>query len=796
MLQKLKNRESKIDDLLKKVRQAKLYVDVDRAVLVTESYQQTEGEPAIIRQAKSFRHVLENMPIRIEEDELIVGAQCAVPLGILLYPEYASQLLSGSLDKISTRPWEPIKIKEDAKKILKKKVFPYWEGRSLHETFWNRLSPSLREILFVDTTSYPPKDHEIQSLGAISTQGIGHIVFDPKLFCGYLTIKEQVVEKLNKTTDKQSKQFYEAALISIDAVIAWSKRYSELAYKLAGDTDDSDEKDRLLKLAKICDRVPSYPPETFHEALQFFWFAWIAAYIAEDGIGYSTGPIDEYLYPYYEKDIEKGVLTEDESEFLIQHLFVKFAKLTYGLKSDDAAKYHTGLKSFHFEIGRPYKEGRQAVNKLTDIFIDTMIKLKLNNPSLRVHLGRKSPEAFFKKVVNLINSGTGHPSIFNADVEVDYWLNHGIAEDEARNCTFCACVTPTLYGDSGYNYMGYWNAAALLNMCFNNGVWKYSGKQVGLQTGDPENFESLDEFLDAFRRQARHTISSSMLAFNFLMQCYAELFPSPYTSLFVDGCIENGRDKTWGGARHNFAPHPVCVGVPDAVNSLAAIKKFIFDEKKLSWNDLRTAIDKDFDAQEPLRQMLLNKAPKWGNDDDYVDDIAKEVIGILREEYGKVSQVSYIGKCGSRDIAFASLGANVPFGKATGSLPWGKRAEDPVSDALSPNHGTDKCGPTAVLNSISKVDWANTGFALLNVMFTPSAAESGAMVNFLKAFVELGVPHVQFNVFNREVLRDAQKHPEEYKSLLVRVSGYCAFFVELSMELQEDIIERTLHESI
>jgi len=779
-----------IEELIKKVREAKLHIDVNRAFFLTESYKKTEGEPAVIRQAKGFKHILENIPINIEEGELIVGSQSYKPLGILLYPEYASRWIEDTLDELPKRSCEPTEVDEDTKKILREKVFPYWRGKSLHEIFWNRCSPYLRKILFFEEEHYPPKCNEIQNLGAMATQGIGHVVFNPKLFCGFLNIEEQVKEKLQNSPNKQSKQFYEAVLICIDAVINWSGRYSKLANELAEKTSDLEIKKRLLKIAEICNRIPAYPPETFHEALQYFWFAWVAAYIAEGGIGYSTGPIDEYLYPYYKKDIEKGILTKKEAHDLIKHLFVKFGWLTYGLKTDDAAKHHTGLRSFHFEIGRPPKEGRSTVNELSYMFIDAMIELRLNNPSIRVHLSKGNPEDFLGKVVELIKTGTGHPSIFNADLEVEYWLERRISEDEARECIFCACVTPTLYGDSGYNYMGYLNAGAPLSMCLNNGFWKYNGRSLGPNTGNPRNFTKFEDVLDAFREQVRYIISASTLAFNFLMQCHAELLASPYTSMFINGCLEKGLDKTWGGANYNFPPHPVCVGVPDIINSLAVIKKFIYDEKQLNWDDLLKLINEDFSDKESLRQMLLNKAPKWGNDDDYVDEIAKQVIEILREEYEKVTQVSYIGK-GPRDIAFASLGSNIPFGKAVGTLPWGKKAEDAVSDGIGPNHGTDRIGPTAILKSMSKIDWAKTGFGILNVMFTPSAAGSEALVNFLKAFVELGVSHIQFNIFDKNTLIDAQKHPEKYRGLIVRVSGYCAYFVELSKELQDDIIART-----
>jgi len=782
--------DSYIKELVKKAREAKLHIDVNRALFLTESYKKTEGEPVVIRQAKGLKHILENMPINIEEGELIVGSQTYSPLGVSLYPEYASRWIEDTLDELPKRSCEPTEVDANTKKILREKIFPYWRGKSLHEVFWSRCSPYLRKILFFDEDHYPPKSNAIQNLGAMATQGIGHVIFNPKLFCGFLNIAEQVKEKLHNTSNEQSKQFYEAVLISIDAVVNWSRRYSKLANELAEKTSDVEIKKRLLKIAEICNRMPTYAPETFHEALQYFWLVWVAAYIAEDGIGYSTGPIDEYLYPYYKKDIEKGILTEEEAYNLIKHLFVKFGWLTYGLKTDDAAIHHTGLRSFHFEIGRPPKKGRPTVNELSYQFINAMIELRLNNPAIRVHLSKENPEDFLDKVVELIKTGIGHPSIFNTDLEVKYWLEHKISEDETRDCTFCACVTPTLYGDSGYNYMGYLNAPAILIITLNNGFWKYNGKLLGPNSGNPRNFTKFEDVLDAYRKQVRHVISASVLSFNLLMQCHAELRPSPYTSMFIDGCSDNGLDKTWGGAKYNFPPHPVCVGVPDVINSFAVIKKFIYDEKQLNWDDLLTAIDENFIGRESLRQMLLNKAPKWGNDDDYVDGTAKQVIAMLREEYDKVTQVCYIGR-GPRDIAFASLGSNIPFGKAVGALPWGKRAEDAVSDGIGPNSGTDKSGPTAIFKSMSKIDWAKTGFGILNIMFTPSAAEPEALVNFLKAFVELGIPHVQFNVFDKDTLRDAQKYPEKYRGLIVRVSGYCAYFVELSKELQEDIIART-----
>lgn len=787
------------DKFVKKAKQSKLYIDTNRAVLITESYKATEGEPSIIRRAKSFKFILDKMPINIEEGELILGAQSHKPLGVLLYPEYNSRLVEEGLDSLSTRPCEPIEAGKKTKKILRERVFPYWRGKSLHEVFWNRCSSFLKGVLFYDNQIYPPKDNELQGLGAIGTQGIGHIVFNPRLFTGLSNLKKEVEEKLNKSKDNSSELFYKATLISLEAIYNWIKRYSGLAYELGERNSDLDVKERFFKMSKICKHLLNDSPRTFHEALQYFWFLFVASYIAEGGIGYSTGPIDEYLYPYYKRDIEKGILKKEEAHNLIRHLFVKFGGwLTYSLKTDDAAKYHTGYQSFHFEIGRAPKKGRLTVNELSYIFIDTMIDLKLVNPSIRVHLSKNTPNDFLEKVVKLIRTGTGHPSIFNADLEVKYWLNNGISKEEATEGTTCGCVTPVLYGDSGYNYMGYLNVASLLSMSLNNGFWKYSNKQVGPFTGNPDDFNSFDDLINAFRKQTRHLAAANTLAFNLLMQCYAELCPAPFTSIFIDGCIENGLDKSWGGAKYNFPPHPSCVGVPDVINSFAAIKKFIYDEKKLSWKELLAAIDNNFKDNEYLRQMLLNRSPKWGNDNDYADEIAKKVINIIKEEYEKVTQVMYIGNGpqGSKDIAFASLGANIPFGKAVGALPWGKKEKEPVSDAISPNHDTDKNGPTAILKSVSKMNNAKNGFAILNIMLTHSAAKTESLMYFLKAFLELGVSHVQFNVFNKNILKEAQKNPEKYKGIIVRVSGYCAYFTELSKDLQDDIINRTVQEEI
>ena len=787
----------RIRKLVEKVWTAKPKLDATRAVLVTESYRETEGEPQIIRRAKAFKKVLEEMPIIIDDGELIVGSPTTEPLGTPLYPEYVAHWIEKVLDELPTRKYEPTEVDEMTKKVLREKVFPYWRGKTLHEIIFNRLSPAIREVFFMDPFEYPPKDTELANLGAFASSGPGHVIFNPKvLYKGLNGIKEEIEEKLAKAPHETAKQFYEAALICIDAVINWAKRYANLARELAEKETDPKRKEELLKISEICSWVPANPARNFHEALQSFWFVFVASYIEEGGIGYSTGRFDEYMYPFYKKDIEEGRLTKEDALELLECLFIKFGWLNYSLKSHTAAKYHTGYRSFHFELGGRSKDGKDIINELSYLCIDAMLEVKLQNPSLRVHLTEDTPRDFLYKVAELVRAGLGHPSIFNGDLEVRHHLNRGIPLEEARTASFCGCDTPDPIGDAAYNYYGFYNLAGMLELALNNGYWKYGKKQLGPKTGDPRKFKTFDELFEAFRKQCAYFFQAAQIAFILLEQVHAELAPTPFASILIDGCIEKGLDRTMGGAKYNFSAHPCIAGFPDVVNSLAAIKKFVFDEKIITMDELLDALDKNFEGKEELRQMLINRAPKWGNDDDYVDSIAKRVAEMLFEEYKKVAEVNYRGR-GARDVTFLTLGSNVPFGKVVGALPSGRKAGEPLSDAISPTHGTDRNGPTAVLKSLSKIDWAKIGFPILNMMFTPGALDKiDAFVDFLRSFVKLGCAHIQFNVVSKEMLLDAQKHPDRYRWLLVRVSGYCAYFVELSKDLQDDIIGRTAHGEI
>ena len=770
---------------------------IERDVLYTQSFKETAGESMEIRRAKAFRKVLENMPIMIQEDELIVGSPTIKPRGTACYPELQVDWVEEELNNFQMRAQDPFVVGEGTKRILREEIFPFWRGNSLHDQFLGQLPEETKKVVV---------DKGIIGHNVLSQMGQGH--YSPSwgflLGKGFEGVKRDAQEKL-KTLDPATYEnlkgidFLRAIIIVSDGMIAFGRRHADKARELAKQKKNGQRKKELEKIAEICDWVPAKPARTFHEALQFFYFIPVVNYLETKAFACSPGRFDQYMYPYYKKDLEKGILTRAEALELLECVWVKLSEISY-LSSKIASKYYAGYPPFQvMSIGGLDAEENDAINEISYLCLEATEKVHLVQPSLIAFFHKKSPREFKKKALKVASMGGGQPAICAVENGMPYAMHwRGYNVKDARCIGGIGCILAIAHGIDAVGDCGLHNVPMSLELALNNGVMRLSGEKVGLSTGDPKKFSSFDEVVDAFKKQLAYITRHQVIMTLYLQRLHEESFPTQLESIVVEGCIEKLiRAKSPIGSAQKYTPYFVLVGMGLATvaDSLAAIKKLVFEEKIITMSALIDALDANFEGREDMRQMLLNKAPKFGNDDDYVDSIASEIqdwwqneISQYRDSYG-ISRFS---------MNWNSTSGSVPFGLATGALPSGRKAGTPLSDNTSPAHGVGEAsGPTAVLKSEAKLKPENQGSNLLNLRFDPKVMESEEgfekFVSMVDAYHALGGYHVQFNVVSQETLKEAQKDPEQHQGLMVRVAGYSAYFNELCREVQDDIIARAAH---
>lgn len=767
----------------------------ERALLVTQSYKQTEKEPIIIRRAKALSDVLKNMSIWIHEGELIVGNQASTPRSSLIAPETAANWIEKELDSFWTRPVDKFKVRKEVKEKLKE-IFPYWRNKTIEE--------QTLELIPEETKRAWKTEYPIFSPDNYFRNGVGHYIPGYKIFLkeGCEGIIEKVKQKINELdlTEPSSldkKSFYEAVIIACEAVIIFAKRFAYLATEMAKKEINEKRKKELERIALICERVPAKPAKDFHEALQSFWFEHLILHIEIDGISISTERFDKLMYPYYKKDIEEGILTKEEAQELLECLWIKFFEMmkVYDLHN---ATYFSGYSLGQIlTVGGVNSNGKDDTNELTFLCIEAENNMRLTQPNLAIRINKNTPDELLLRVCEHISVGTGKPALFNDEIIIPALLSRGIKLEEARDYAPEGCVEPCIPG----RYYGWTNAAMFnlpkcLEVALNNGKCRFIGTQVGPKTGDPRKFKSFEDVLLAYKKQVNYFVKHMVITLNCLDLTHQKLLPLPFLSAVMEDCIDKGVDVVKGGARYNFTG-PQGVGVSDVADSLAAIKKFVFEEAKLSMEELISALDSNFKDNPKLRYLLSEKAPKYGNDDDYVDSIAVEVAKQYCQEVKKYKNA----RGGYFNPGLYPVSANVSMGLNVGALPSGRLAKEPLADGVSPSVGADRNGPTSVIKSVSKLDHieASNG-TLLNQKFSPEVLKTKAqLVKFMgliRTYFELGGWHIQFNVVSAKTLREAQRNPEQYRNLLVRVAGYSAYFVELDRSVQENIIVRTEHTTI
>lgn len=809
-------------------------IESARAVLITESYRQTENEPVIIRRAKAFQHILENIPIIIRDLELIVGSTTIAPRGCQTYPEFSYDWLEAEFDTVETRPADPFYISEETKAELKK-ANAYWAGKTTSELATSYMEPET--LLAIE--------HNIFTPGNYFYNGVGHVTvkYDEVLAIGFSGIKEKAQAELAKLSladgDYQKKsRFLEAVMISCDAVITYARRYAKLALKEAEKCSDLTRKKELLQIAQNCANVPEKGASGFYEACQSFWFVQQLLQIESSGHSISPGRFDQYMYPYYKKDIDSGRMTRGFAQELMDCIWVKLNDLN---KCRDAvsAEGFAGYSLFQNLIaGGQNEEGVDVTNDLSFMSIEASMHVFLPQPSLSVRVWNGTPHEFLIKAAELTRTGIGLPAYYNDEVVIPSLVSRGLTLGDARDYNIIGCVEPQKSGKTeGWHDAAFFNMCRPLELVFSNGVDK--GVQIGPKTGKVEEMKTFEEFYHAYKIQMDYAIKLLVNADNAIDMAHAERCPLPFLSSMVDDCMKNGRTVQEGGAVYNFTG-PQGFGVANMADSLYAVKKLVYDEKQISMKELKEALATNYgkglssediagitseiagsmqEAGQAVGEReiaailktvvaaseapevkangerilkLIEEVPKFGNDIPEVDAFARDVA----YTYTKPLLNYRNPRGGMFQAGLYPVSANVPLGAQTGATPDGRLAHTPVADGVSPSAGKDVNGPTAAANSVSRLDhYIASNGTLFNQKFHPSALSGRRglenFVGLVRSYFDQKGSHMQFNVVSRETLLDAQKNPEQYKHLVVRVAGYSALFTTLSKSLQDDIIRRT-----
>jgi formate C-acetyltransferase len=762
---------------------------VERARFVTQSYRKTEHESILVRRAAAFDHILRNTTLFILPDELIVGHQASTQRSAPLFPEFAVEWIREEIDLFETRSQDHFIVTPDVKREFLEDIYPFWKGRTLSDRVYTYVTDEIRLQRFVANV-FNVSGHE--------DTGLGHIALDYQLVLehGLADIIERIESKLHglklwKRGEYDKKLFYESSLSMCRSAIMFAHRYAEKAEEMAESESSACRKEELLRIASICRRVPENPARTFHEALQSFWFIQILPQIYDNGVSISPGRFDQYMYPYYSTDIADGRLTPEAAQELLEAVWVKLTEPIKLYRAADAA-FHAGYPmGQNLCIGGVGPDGMDATNDLSYRCLEAHSHMLLMQPNFTARLHLNTPKQFLLKVCEAIRLGNGMPQITNDEVVIQALTSIGISVEEARDYVPVGCVETAPPNVWGRLNGGYVNLVKIVELALNNGKCTLTGEQVGPETGDARAFHSFDQVIEALSGQMKHTMQQLVTWDNLIDRAHAEFMPAPFTSILAGDCIEKGKDVTRGGARYNYTA-PYGVGIANAANSLAAVKKLVFEEKAISMDELLSALDTDFKGQEEMRQQLINRAPKFGNDIPEVDLLAKLVVDVFFDSmkgYETFRGGPFVG-------SFIPVASYVALGMQTGATPDGRKAHTPLADGISPVNGTDLEGPTAVFKSVCALDHRRIpNGVIFNQKIYPGiiANEEGLekFAQLIRSYIMLGGCHVQFNVVSADVLRDAQQHPEQHKGLVVRVAGYSAFFNEIHRDVQDSIITRT-----
>jgi len=787
-----------LTERVKKLREKSLNavekLSAERALLVTSFYKSDEARElsAPVKRAKAFEYILRNKSLYIGDGELIVGERGPAPKETPTYPEISLHSME-DLDILNSRKKISFRVDEEAGQIYRNEIIPYWQGKSNRD-----------RIMSLMTSEW----HNAYN-GGIFTEfqeqrAPGHTVLGYKMFrTGFLALKDEIRDSLAKLDYYNDKDAYKkseelkAMDISCDAIIMFARRYADALTMLADTESEAARKCELQKMAEICRRVPAHAPETVHEMLQHYWFIHLGV-ITElnPWDSFNPGRLDQHLWPVYKKEKEEGSITDEMLYDLLGCFWIKFnnhpAPPKMGVTASESSTYTDFCL---INLGGVKADGTDAVNEMTYIFLDVIKEMRLLQPGSMIQISRKNPDRYIHRALDIIRTGFGQPSCFNTEAIIQELLRQGKNITDARNGGASGCVETGAFGAEAYWLTGYFNLPKALELALNNGFDKKTGTQVGLQTGNASDYRSFDELMEAYKAQVSYLVDIKIRANNIIQRTFADWLPAPFLSLLVEDCIKNSRDYNDGGARYNTT-YIQGVGLGSIADILTSIKYNIYDKRRVTWEKMMTALDTDFEGYEELQHDLIYYTPKYGNDDDYADQQALSVFEIY---YNSVN-----GRPDSRGgvhrINMLPTTCHIYFGSVTGATPDGRKSGKPLSEGISPGQGADKEGPTAVIKSASKIDHLRTGGTLLNQKFAPQFFEDEESYHCLTALIRsyfaLDGHHIQFNVVNASTLRDAQKHPELHRDLIVRVAGYSDYFNDLGEDLQNEIILRTEHEKL
>lgn len=827
-------KSSRIPKLIKALYAKMPVIESARAKLITESYKATEGQPVITRRAEAFAHILRNIPIIIRDNELIVGSSTIAPRGCQTFPEFSYQWLEDELDTVATRTADPFYIAEETKAELRE-VHKYWKGKTSSELATSYMAPEAIKAI----------EHNIFTPGNYFYNGVGHVTvkYEEVLAIGYKGIIDKARAELEKCqvgdgNYAKKSHFLNAVIVSCQAVIEYAERYAELASQMAAECTDPVRKQELLQISENCSRVPANGATSFYEACQSFWFVQQLLQVESSGHSISPGRFDQYMYPYYKADIDKGVITREAAQELLDCIWVKLNDLNK-VRDAASAEGFAGYSLFqNLIVGGQDKYGNDVTNDLSVMCILASMHVHLPMPSLSIRVWNGSPHELLIKAAELTRTGIGLPAYYNDEVIIPALQNRGLTLEDAREYNIIGCVEPQKAGKTdGWHDAAFFNMCRPLELVFSNGMDK--GELVGIQTGDVTKMTTFEEFFDAYKKQMEYCISLMVNADNAIDVAHAERVPLPYESCMVDDCLSRGLSVQEGGAVYNFTG-PQGFGIANMADSLYAIRKLVYEDKKVSMEEYKQALawnyDKGLDQQSvsDMSEMILkgmqdagmavntdtakavlqtvmrlkptedqlhrfteihhmiDEVPKFGNAIDDVDYFARDVA----YTYSRPLQKYMNPRGGHYQAGLYPVSANVPLGGQTGATPDGRYAHTPVADGVSPSAGKDVKGPTAAATSVSRLDhFIVSNGTLFNQKFHPSALAGREglekFVALIRTFFDQKGMHMQFNVVDRETLIDAQKHPENYAHLVVRVAGYSALFTTLSRSLQDDIIRRT-----
>lgn len=779
----------KMTERIRKLREQSLNaenrISAERALLITEFYQSgmADAEPVPVQRALAFKYILEHKYICVNEGELIVGERGPAPKATPTYPEICIHSLQ-DLEILNDRPKVSFKSDETTRAAYRDIIIPYWKGKSNRDRIFQNLPQEWKEAYTAGVFT------EFQEQRAP-----GHTALGIKMFrTGLLDLKEEIAESLAKTdlvndpegVDKRDE--LRAMDIVCDAMIRYAERYAERLEELAAEEKDPVRKKELEKMAAICRRVPAHAPTTVHEALQHYWFIHLGVVTElNPWDSFNPGRLDQSLYPLYKKQLEEGTVTQEEVYEMLQSFWVKFNNHPSPPKVGVTAEESNTYTDFCLiNVGGVKEDGSDGVNEMSYILLDVIREMRLLQPSSMIQVSKKNPDRFIRAAVEIIKTGFGQPSVFNTDALVQEMLRAGKDVRDARNGGCSGCVETGAFGTEAYILTGYFNLPKILELTLNDGFDKRTGKQIGLKTGTATDYRTYEELFAAYKAQVQHFMRIKLTGNNIIERIFMKYMPVPFLSVLIEDCIRNGKDYMCGGARYNSS-YVQGVGLGSITDMLTALRYHVYDKKTIAMETMEKALANDFKGFEELQYQLVYHTPKYGNDDDYADEQEVQVFDM----YYDVLSGHKSPRGADYRVNMLPTTCHVYFGKVTGATPDGRNAWKVLSEGISPVQGADTNGPTAVIRSAAKIDHIKTGGTLLNQKFTPSllSTEEGCnnLVHLIRAYFRMDGHHIQFNVVDADTLREAQKHPEDYRDLIVRVAGYSDYFNDLGEDLQNEL---------